>query len=502
MSTQLRLAAERIRRWREDPVIMVQEEFGIQPDRWQRKFLRAFASTSKKRSRIAAKACKGPGKTAVLVWCTLNFMACYGEEGEHPKGAVTSITKDNLQDNFWTELAKWQNRSTFFREAFVWTKTKFFAKDHPETWWMSARTWPKSGDPQQQADTLAGLHAKYILFILDESGGIPRAVMATAEAALANEHLGWAKILQAGNPTTLDGPLYDACTTESNIWWTIEITGDPDDPMRSPRISKKWARQQIAKYGRDNPWVLVNVFGKFPPASLNALLGPDDVEAAFNRHLTPEMYEFSQKRLGVDVARFGDDRTVLFPRQGLRALKPVILRQMRTDLIANRVMAAKQRWGWEQVFVDDTGHWGHGVIDNLIGAGYAPVGIQFHGKANDERYANRRAEMWIEMAKWVKRGGVLPNVEGLKQELTAVTYTFDKSGRFLIEDKDLIKEKIGRSPDLADALALTFCQVEMPKGSVLEKLPFAVAQTLPGRGKTVTEMDPFENVTNPYEVAI
>jgi hypothetical protein len=136
-------------------------------------------------------------------------------------------------------------------------------------------------------------------------------------------------------------------------------------------------------------------------------------------------------------------------------------------------------------FIDDTGHWGHGVIDNLIAAGYSPMGIQFHGQSLDPRYKNRRAEMWIEMAEWVKRGGALPNIPELVGELTTPTYTF-VGGKFMIEDKDLIKQRLGRSPDLADALALTFAIPEMPTD---HGLPTSFKQA----GKFVSDYDPFEN---------
>jgi hypothetical protein len=282
--------------------------------------------------------------------------------------------------------------------------------------------------------------------------------MATAEAGLANatpENGKWAKIVQAGNPTHLEGPLYDACSTHADFWTVFDITGDPDDPDRSSRISKKWARDQIELYGRDNPWVLVNVFGQFPPSSLNALLGPDEVKAAMNRRLDEDDYKFSQKRLGIDVARFGDDRSVIFPRQGLRAFIPVTLRGVRTTTIAARCMLAKDRWGSALELIDDTGHWGHGVIDNLYAAGHSPIGVVFNAPAIDSRYKNRRAEMWLKMADWIKRGGQLPQVNELIAELTTPTYTY-VNGKFLLEDKDIVKERLGRSPDLADALALTF----------------------------------------------
>ena len=96
-----------------------------------------------------------------------------------------------------------------------------------------------------------------------------------------------AHIVQAGNPTHLTGPLYAACTKARRFWRVIEITADPDDPKRTTRVSIEHARQQIATYGRDNPWVKVRVFGEFPPSSLNALIGADEVSSAMKRYYQP-----------------------------------------------------------------------------------------------------------------------------------------------------------------------------------------------------------------------
>jgi hypothetical protein len=121
--------------------------------------------------------------------------------------------------------------------------------------------------------------------------------------------------------------LYEASTKLAAQWYPISITGDPDDPMRSPRVDIEWARQQIKEYGRDNPWVMSFILGKFPPQSVNSLLGPDEVDLAMRRRLRPEAYSWSQKRLGVDCARFGDDRTCIYPRQGLFVGHPIELRK-------------------------------------------------------------------------------------------------------------------------------------------------------------------------------
>lgn len=465
-----------LEKWRKDPVAFVVEELHAIPDAWQADALRAFAAVE----RLCLKACKGPGKTALLAWCILNFLATR----PHPKVACTSITEDNLHDNLWPELAKWMGRSLFLSRAFTWSKTRIVNNSDPENWFATARTWPKQADSQRQADTLAGIHAEHVLFALDESGGIPQAVMTTAEAVLATGTE--TKVLQAGNPTHLEGPLHRACTTDRHLWHIVTITGDPDDPKRSPRIKLDWAKQQIASYGRENPWVMVNVLGQFPPASINALLGLEEVEAAMRRKLQPHEYDWAQKRLGIDVARFGDDRTVIFPRQGMAAFWPIVLRNQRTTSIAARIAKAHADWGSELHLVDDTGHWGHGVIDNLITAGIpGVVGVVYHEKALNPRYKNRRTEIWLNLADWVKSGGALPNIPELVAELTTPTYTF-AAGRFQLEEKDQIKERLGRSPDLGDGIANTFALPDMPGTHTLEgRLLARKAHT------TEHEWDPF-----------
>jgi phage terminase large subunit len=273
---------------------------------------------------------------------------------------------------------------------------------------------------------LAGLHSDFMMFLIDEAGAVPQAVAVTAEAALSTGIE--TKLVISGNPNSLDGPLYRAVTADRHLWFIVKVSGDPDDPKRSPRVDIEWARQQIAQWGRDNAWVKCNVLGEFPSASLNSLLGPEDVLAAMRRQLEREAYEWSQKRIGVDVARFGDDRTVLAPRQGLQWFKPVTMRHARgssvsTD-IAARVMQGKARWGSELEVFDGTGGWSAGALDVLRASGQSPIDCQFHAPAIDPRFSNRRAELWFGMAEAVKSGAALPNEPELVGELTTPTYTF------------------------------------------------------------------------------
>lgn len=462
------------------PIQMVREEFGAEPDTFQAEALLIIAEPAHD-IRLALKACKGPGKTALLAWIGLWFLLTR----IHAKIGATSITEGNLDTNLWPEFSKWGMKSALCRELLTFTKTRIAWKDNPEAAFIVKRSWPKSADAEAQSNALAGLHSDYVMWLADESGGYPQSLMVTLEAIFSSCIEG--KIVQAGNPTHTSGPLYRACTIDRESWHVVTITGDPDNPKRSRRIDVGWAKQQIAAYGRENPWVMVNVLGEFPPASINSLLGVEDVERAMKRHLRSDEYDWAQKRLGVDVARFGDDRTVIFPRQGMASFRPVIMRGARTTDIAARVMMAAKTWGKsggdvELIFVDDTGHWGHGVIDNLIVAGLPVMPLVYSSRALSPRYRNRRAEMWMEGAEAIKNGAALPPIPALIPELTEPTYTF-LNGVFQLEEKQQIKDRLGFSPDLADAYMETYAMPDMP-GDMIAKLR--------GNNHVKTDGDPYE----------
>lgn len=478
----------RIRGWRENPAAFAYEELKFEAgDIWQQRVFDVFPSQDPDKLRLSLQACTGPGKTAILAVLNWNFISCYGSTGEHPQGLCTSITEANLNGNLWPALSKWQQRSEYLKLAFRWTATRVSSVDHPETWFIEARNWSKRADPETLGRTLSGLHAKDVMVTLDESGDIPVPVLRSGEQIFSSAYR-WAKLLQGGNPTSLEGALYHASTLARHLWTVVRVTGDPDDPERSKRVSIENAREQIALYGRDNPWVKATILGQFPEASINALLGADDVDGAMRRHLRSDQYDWAQKRLGVDVARYGDDRTVIFPRQGLASFRPKVMRHARNSAvsvdIANAVMASKANWGAEMEFFDATGGWAAGAVDVMRSNNCSPIDVQFAAPAIDARYANRRAEIWFAMAEWVKGGGALPPIPELVGELTTPTYTF-KHGKFLLEDKDQVKKRLGRSPDLADALALTFGMVDMPAALSVQGL-------LAARGATV------ESEFNPY----
>jgi len=467
--TPFQQAAERINHWRAFPVDMVRELFHVEPDAWQADVLAAFPH----HPRQAMMACKGPGKTAVLAWLAWNFLVTR----LHPKIGATSITSKNLQDNLWTEMSKWRIKSPLLKEHFEVTSERIFSRANKETWWMSARSWPQNADPQALADTLAGLWADNIMILIDEAGSIPPAILATAQVVVANAQQAGkdAHVVIAGNTTTHEGALYDAAVKHRSSWHVTEITADPEDPKRTPRIPIEFAREQIKEYGRENPWIMVNFLAKFPKQGLNTLISADEVIAAQRKNYHPDMYAAFPKILGVDVAQFGDDESVMFKRQGKIAFPPLRMRNLSPLQGGPHVATIANEWGADSIQIDCSGGWGGAWHEYLVTSQYPALGVQFGGSPIKEgRFANKRAEMYWNLCEWIRDGGALPpDVPEMVTGLASMTYSYHK-GLVLLEDKKQIKARLGRSPDLEDALACTFAFPVAPR-----------AQALPGSGASI-----------------
>lgn len=454
-------AKQKFRDWRYNPLQFANEVFGFEPDKWQEDALAKSVSGGPDH-RLTMKACTGPGKSALLAIIGWHRLACFAARGEHPKGAALSITKENLQDNLWAEFSKWQQRSEFLKAAFTWTKSSIYANDHPETWFLSARSFAKDADQEAIGRSLSGLHSKFPFILLDETGDMPQAVGRAAEQIFTGNPID-ALIAQAGNPTSVDGLLYLTCGKLREGWEIITITADPEDPNRTPRVSKEHAERQIKLYGKDNPWVMATILGLFPPGGFNNLLTLNEVEKAIQRFYRPEQYRHAAKVVGVDMAGEGDDQFVIIRRQGLKAFEPKKFRNIKTQDLAGWVAQIEDDWEADGVIVDATGGWGTGVIDALEDNNRTPRRCVFSGEATKkDRFYNKRAEIWWTMAEWIQGGGQIPDTEGLLEELTQVQYGYRQS-KILIEPKEEFKKRIGRSPDVSDALAITFAEKILPK---------------------------------------
>jgi len=489
--TEAEEIASQLRAWREDPVSFVWDNFKEVPDQWQEDALLAFVSDDPDKVRIALSACAGPGKSCCIAWCALLFISCYCGE-KHPIGYVISETRDLLRDTLWKEISIWLNKSEYLSAAFTVTNEKVYANDHPKDWFLAAKTYAKSANEDEQGRTLSGQHSSHIAYFIDESGDMSVAVLKGAEQGLGNCVFG--KIMTAGNPTSHTGLLHFAAV-EDDDWYVIVITGDPEDPKRSPRIGLEHAQKMIDKFGRDDAWVMAYILGQFPKTAINTLLTADEVRASINlgkqSKIKESLYNHSQKRLGVDVALYGDDMTVIFPRQGLRAFNPVEMRNTASEddadvRIAARVLEAKDQWGSELEFIDCTGGHGQGVFSRCQEAGGDPIKVVYSNKAsNSEKYFNKRAEMYFRLRDWVRGGGILPNCPKLIKGLSSMTYTM-KKGRLILEDKAMIKMKLRRSPDHEDSLAETFAMPEQ-SSDLTERMP---GVTVPDE-RASSDWDPF-----------
>ena len=225
----------------------------------------------------------------------------------------------------------------------------------------------------------------------------------------------------------------------------------------------------------------------FNASAEDQLISLSDSNAAANREYPDKDFMDAPKILGVDPARFGDDRSVIIRRQGLKASDIVMFRGLDNMQLAARVAQICQDWDPDAVFIDSGG--GAGVLDRLRQLDYDPVEVPFGGRAIlEQQFVNRRTEMWWNMKEWVEAGGWIPSDPILRQELSTPTYWFDAQGRKVLESKDEIKKRLqgGASPDIADALALTFAY---PVG---KRLPLEVRVRL----KPVSQLDydPYDKV--------
>lgn len=447
--------ADQIDAWRISPARMVRELFNAEPDPPQERALELFPHSP----RIALQACTGSGKSCALAWMGWNFMLTR----PHPAIGVTSVSGDNLKTALWAELARWRGQAPLLQHLFEQTKTEIFHREHRHTWRMEARAWAKDADANQIGSALRGLHSKYVAWLLDETGGYPDAVLPVCEAIFSGDPIE-AHIVQAGNPQKRSGPLWHAATHRA-LWKVIEITADPDDPGRTSRVSVQHAQEQIDQWsgGRDNPWVVVNILGRFPPSDINSLIGPDEVSAAMKRYYREYEIGEAPKIIGVDVALYGDDASVIFSRHGLQAFPPIVHRNINGTQGAGLVARLASDFGADAIFIDATGGFGSSWIDQLINLGRSPIGVQFSEAAhNSGRYYNKRTEMYFDAIAWIRRGGALPDCPELLSDLAEVQYTF-KGDRLLLEDKASVKKRLKRSPDWGDAFVLMHAEPILPK---------------------------------------
>jgi hypothetical protein len=201
----------------------------------------------------------------------------------------------------------------------------------------------------------------------------------------------------------------------------------------------------------------------FSSSGDNALITLDLVDSAMKREIPEHSYQWAATILGVDVARQGADKTVIQRRQGLKCFPPIVMAQQDAMAVADAVAGQALRYKPDGIFVDGSGGYGAGVIDRLRQLKVRVTEVQFGGKPQDERFVNKRAEMWWRMREWLEQGGQLPKDPAYRIELTGPTYDHhNAAGRLQLESKEKLIARGLKSPDHGDALALTFAHTVVP----------------------------------------
>ncbi len=407
----------------------------------------------------------GIGKSVMVAWL-IKFIL---DTRPYSKGVVTAGTADQLKTKTWAELGKWHRISiteswfkyTSGRGAMVLKHRKW-----GEEWNCIAHTCR-----EENSESFAGLHAANAtpFFIFDEGSGVPDAIYGVRDGGTTD---GAPMIFDFGNPTRNSGRFFEQCAGELRHRYIVRCIDSRDVAITNKSRIQDW----VDDYGEDSDYVKVRVRGVFPSRGAVQFIPTGDVLAAQARELVED--RFSPMVLGVDVARFGDDESVIYPRKGsdARSWPARRYRGLDTAQFAGKVIEQVQEFKnigikVAAIFVDGGGI-GGGVVDQLRHLGYPVVEVQFGGTPVDNLvYRYKGDELWGDMRDHIRRRLCLPanhqeNGTDLRRDLTQREFGYTTGGdKIHLEPKKLMKERLGpdSSPDIGDALALTFAQELAPE---------------------------------------
>jgi hypothetical protein len=416
------------------------------PTDYQGDILRQVAS----RQRTAIKSGHGTGKSSMESWAILWFLATR----PFPKIPCTAPTQHQLSDILWAELSKWK-RQSLLDSCFTWTAQKLYFNPHPEEWFAVART-------ASTNEALQGFHADHLLFIIDEASGIDDEIFQPVAGALSGNDN---KLFMCGNPTQLYGFFFDAFNKDVALYATATLNSE-----ESPLVSPEFCLFIASKWGRDSDVYRVRVLGLFPKAIPDSLIPMDWIEAAMRKEIViPE--EPKVIRIGVDIARFGNDSTVLATRIDDKILPLEQHRKEGETQTAGHVLyqARKLHERYPDLTIDaitDDGGLGGGVTDILVEQvseqhlSYLNViPLNFGGSPQDKKeYADKSAEIWSHLRELLQYQQMeLPEDAELLSQLGNRKYSVNSKGRVVLEPKELMKKRGLASPDKADAVVLAMC---------------------------------------------
>lgn len=447
--------------WRDSPLLYVRQRLGIEPTWQQALILGALAPYGAK---VTVRSGHGIGKSTAAAWALLWHV----ETHDFAKVPCTAPTSRQLRDILWGELSKWrrqsdeQGRLTNLPERF-WLTTLFklvtdSLYDHAaKEWGAFARTAKK-----ENPEALQGFHAEHLLFVIDEASGVDDAIFEAAEGALSTPG---ARVLLLGNPTKNSGT-FAASHKQQRATYTALHFRSQDSPLVDPG----YRQRLVHKWGDGSNMVRVRADGEFSRQDDDVLISLELTEPCLARPPQPGL---GVRRLGVDVARQGSDRTALVLRHGGNVDHIAIYAKQDTMQTVGCILAVVAPWQVQEIAVDVIGL-GAGVYDRLAELqrqGALPCGVLAVNVAQksppvrhpaDAKPRLLRDYLWLEMARWLREeapafcAADATACEDLAGELATVQFQLDSNGCLVIEDKDMMKKRLGHSPDLADALGCTF----------------------------------------------
>lgn len=451
------------------PVAFVRDILHAEPDPWQEEGLNALVD----KGRLAVRAGHGVGKSAFEAWAILWFLFTR----PYPKVVATAPTRQQLYDILWAEIAKWMEKAPILKQYFEWQKTRIVMVQAPERWWASARTASKP-------ENFAGIHEEHVLIVCDEASGIRDAIYEVAEGALTTPD---AKLILCGNPTQLSGEFFEAFHKRRHLYHTMKVSC-----IGSPRVTQDYIDNLKQKYGEKSQVYRVRVLGEFPEREPDVFIPLEIVEAATLR----DVHEVDREgnpilvgpiHIGCDIARYGGDEIVFYPRVGLHVFEPEVHYSQSTTETTGQIirlgMELLKQYPRPNITITiDVGAMGAGVVDQLVDAttnlpgDWTIVPVNFGG-AGDEECDDMATAMW-KNARDILQGEEihLPNDEKTIAQLSTRKYKITPKGKFKIESKDDYKKRHeGESPDRADALVLCLWGKAVQESQSIETVDYRPA---------------------------
>ena len=407
--------------------------------------------------RIAIRSGHGTGKSrleAALIhwWQTTRVNALT---------VATAPKASQLQDVVWREFTKMHEKAEApFNSHFEILNDEIRHVDAPRTHRAIARTARK-----ENPEALQGFHDPNLFIVCEEASGIPEEIFEVGEGALSTPG---SLVLMAGNPTRVQGTFYRAFHEDHNLWDCFHFDRSKLDPTKHSFLDPGYPDRMAQKYGRESNVYRVRVLGEFPTADPDTLIPLWQVEDAVGRDIVPT--EEDPRVFGLDVARFGDDETVLMWRWGDSFPKIKVMRELDTTQVAYRTNAEAKKIKTTALFVDSIGV-GGGVADQLRDLGLMAVDVNVSERpSNDAMFDRLRDELWWRVKEAFEAGKVsiaedvakLPGESEsvLVDQLSTIKYEYRQS-KLKIESKSDRKRRLGSqggSPDRADALMMTYAR--------------------------------------------